>query len=272
MNLSLRLARNLFLALLTLLIISCTGKPSSELLVLKTTGVSQNQLDLTELGEGTEIRSAGLQLMENPVGLLELVNGDQSNDSVLIVAVHGYQSSGYEWVNGLKSLGENYGSLFFYRYDWDRCPDVIANELAAEINTIKSSKPYQKVVLFGHSYGGVVLTYVAAQLTQKNVEVHVIAAPLGGYPNLLDRCESLEYDKEQNIVYPKWANSIRVIQHRTVHEQDGAFRELETDPQVVDLPFYQVHELPPTMDGHRLGHNWSVTWVLDHYVGRPHRY
>jgi hypothetical protein len=31
-------------------------------------------------------------------------------------------------------------------------------------------------------------------------------------------------------------------------------------------------ELPPTMNGHRLGHNWSVSWVVDSYLGKAHRY
>ncbi|MCF6238601.1 MAG: alpha/beta hydrolase, partial [Candidatus Marinimicrobia bacterium] len=199
-------------------------------------------------------------------------DGVHHNDSVMVIAVHGYESMGYEWVTGLKNLATHYGSLFFYRYDWERCPDQVAASLAAQTIKIFRSGSYKKLVLFGHSYGGVVVTYAASDLANLDAEIHVIAAPLNGFPGLMDQCESLQYDADDKLVYPKWNRSIKVIQHRTVHAQDGAFRELAIDPQDIDLPFYLVQELPPTMDGHRLGHNWSVSWVLDQYVGKPHRY
>jgi len=234
-------------------------------------GEQVSSLDIRLLGEGTEIRAAGQQLMEQPLGVIELRNGEARNDSVLVMAVHGYDSRGYEWIIGLKNLANHYGSIFFFRYDWEQCPDQIAHDLATELKKIEKSGKYKKMVIFGHSYGGMVVTFAASELGKLKTDIHVIAAPLSGFPNLLDDCNNLSYDTGDKLKYPEWNKSVRLIQHRTVHAQDGAFRELASDPQEVDLPFYQSYELPPTMDGHRLGHNWSVTWVLDKHVGKPHR-
>ena len=229
-------------------------------------------IDVEAFGEGTEIRSAGNILMENPGGLLEITMVDQANDSVLVVAVHGYESQGYEWVTGLKNLVEHYGSVFFFRYDWKSCPDDIARDLVSDILKAKREGGYKRVVIFGHSYGGVVVTFAASQLEKENAEIHIIAAPLSGFPKLLDNCDNMKYGDEDKLIYATWNASVKVIQYKTVHAQDGAFRDLASDPQEINLPFYQVEELPPTMDGHRLGHNWSVTWVLDKHIGKPHRY
>ena len=243
----------------------------------QTSRTSQNvgdeviSFDIHVFGEGTEITTAGQHLMEQPLGVIELRDGEQRNDSVLVMAVHGYDSRGYEWIVGLKNLADHYGSVFFFRYDWDQCPDQIAANLAAEIKKIERHGKYKKLVIFGHSYGGMVVTYAASELGKLKADIHVIAAPLSGFPKLLDECDKLSYDSGDKLKYPEWNKSVRLIQHRTVHAQDGAFRELASDPQEVDLPFYQSQELPPTMDGHRLGHNWSVTWVLDKHVGKPHR-
>ncbi|MCF7923398.1 MAG: alpha/beta hydrolase family protein, partial [Candidatus Marinimicrobia bacterium] len=219
----------------------------------------------------TEIRSAGQQLMDLPLGIIELKNGALRNDSILVVAVDGYDSPGYEWITGLKNLAGYYGSVFFFRYDWEACPDQIAHVLASEIKQIEKSGDYKKLIIFGHSYGGMVVTFAASELGKLPTDIHVIAAPLSGFPNLLDECSNLSYDSGDKLKYPKWKESVHLIQHRTVHAQDGAFRDLASDPQDIDLPFYQIFELPPTMDGHRLGHNWSVTWVLDKHIGKPHR-
>lgn len=228
-------------------------------------------IDVQVFGEGTEITTAGHDLMELPLGVVELRDGEQTNDSVLVMAVHGYDSRGYEWITGLKNLANHYGSVFFFRYDWENCPDQISENLVSEIKKLEKLGNYDKIVIFGHSYGGMVVTYAAAGLGRLRADIHVIAAPLSGFPKLLDECDQLSYDVGDKLIYPEWNESVHLIQHRTVHAQDGAFRDLASDPQDVDLPFYQSFELPPTMDGHRLGHNWSVTWVLDKFVGKPHR-
>ncbi len=261
----------LIIATAFLMLVQCAGTPKKQVSKADAGNGSGITLDINDLGEGTEIMTAGQELMENALGMVELTNGDQRNDSVLVIAVHGYESKGYEWITGLKNFADYYGSLFFYRYDWEVCPDQVAGDLAAHVIALSQKGSYDKILLFGHSYGGVVLTFAASELGALSADLHVIAAPLSGFPSLMDACKSMSYDAGDKLKYPHWKKSIRVIQHKTVHAQDGAFRELAADPQEIDLPFYMIKHLPPTMDGHRLGHNWSVTWVLDQHIGKPHR-
>lgn len=251
----------------------CAGNAAQSSPAQKLAASQKDQLDITQLGVGTDINAAGSLLMDLPSGLNEIDMDPNGNDSVLVIAVHGYESQGYEWVMGLKGLVDRFGSAWFYRYDWEKCPDLIAADLAERVNQKTKAGDFDRVIIFGHSYGGVVLAFAASQLSHKiPTEVHLIAAPLSGFPKLLDHCNSLSYDKGDKLLYPTWDSKIQVIQHKTVHAQDGAFRDLASDPQDIDLPFAQIEELPSTMDGHRLGHNWSVTWVLDRYLGRPHRH
>ncbi len=260
-----------FLSILTLLV-ACAGTGSES--ASRKSGVENQyiQIDVELFGEGTEIRNAGNLLMDNPEGLVQISKAGEANDSVLVAVVHGYESQGYEWITGLKNLVDHYGSVFFFRFDWTRCPDEIALDLVSEILATQKTGGFGKIILFGHSYGGMVVTLAASQLGKQNAEIHVIAAPLSGFPKLLDDCGNMKYDDNDKLNYPRWDQSVQVIQYKTVHAQDGAFRELASDPQDIDLPFYLVEELPPTMDGHRLGHNWSVTWVLDKHIGKPHRF
>lgn len=258
--------------LLTLFVLSCSGSKPSPASMPGEESQYGAGFDISLLGEGTEIKAAGLQLMELAEGMHVLHKNGSVNDSVLIVLVHGYQSGGYEWVSAAKGLVEEFGAAHFFRYDWEICPDVLGEKLADEVRSLARGKQYERVVLFGHSYGGMVLTYTASALGKMDAELHVIAAPLSGFPRLLDACNSLVYDEMDRLTYPEWHEQVQVIQHKTVHAQDGAFRELATDPQDLQLGFSEIIQLPPTMDGHRLGHNWSVTWVIDSFLGRPHRH
>jgi pimeloyl-ACP methyl ester carboxylesterase len=233
---------------------------------------SSISVDVNDLGDGTEIKTAGLELMDLPYGLNLLHSGSKGNDSVLVVLVHGYQSAGYEWVMAAKGLTGYFGSSYFYRYNWDDCPDELGIQLADQLKSLQRSKRYDRILVFAHSYGGVVATFAAGHLGRIDAEINVIAAPLSGFPHLMDQCETLVYDKMDKLTYPEWEDQLKLIQHKTVHAQDGAFRDLASDPQDVKLAFEKVIELPPTMDGHRLGHNWSVTWVVDSYLGRPHKH
>lgn len=261
----------LALLLLSLLLLQCAGNPKS---AENQNGAVLGQrplLNISELGDGLAIKTAGMTLMNLPMGLNRISGDLDQNDSVLVIVVHGYQSQGYEWVEGIRGLVKHFGSVYLYRYNWEKCPDLLAENLAQRVKDLQKSGSYDRVLIFGHSYGGVVLTFAAAQLGRTAAELHVIAAPLSGFPSLFDHCESLSYDGQDKLKYKPWSPDVRVIQHKTVHSQDGAFRDLAVDPQAIQLPFASIDELPPTMDGHRLGHNWSVTWVIDRYLGRFHR-
>ena len=52
-------------------------------------------------------------------------------------------------------------------------------------------------------------------------------------------------------------------QWRTVQASDGAFKDLDTDPQLLELPALTVEQLPAEWEGGRLGHNRSITYVAE---------
>ena len=58
----------------------------------------------------------------------------------------------------------------------------------------------------------------------------------------------------ENVTYHEW---------RTIQALDGAFKDMPTDPQIVDIEGSRVTRLPETYRGRRLGHNWSISWVAD---------
>ncbi|MAD61719.1 MAG: triacylglycerol lipase, partial [Myxococcales bacterium] len=48
-------------------------------------------------------------------------------------------------------------------------------------------------------------------------------------------------------------------------ELDGAFTGMKYNPQLVDW-HGKVTQLPEKYKGHRLGHNWSISWVIDEII------
>ncbi|MEE9572960.1 MAG: hypothetical protein V3W20_07930, partial [Candidatus Neomarinimicrobiota bacterium] len=66
--------------------------------------------------------------------------------------------------------------------------------------------------------------------------------------------------------YPSWETNITHHQWRTQKQQDGAFRDLDYDPQEINFDNSLIFLLPETINGQRLGHNWSVTWVINNYL------
>lgn len=224
-------------------------------------------LSINEIPSGIEIKQSGKRLINKPFGLIQLINDQINNDSTLIIAVHGYKSEGYEWVHFLNQFSKHYSNLYFYRYDWNNCPDEIGVELARTIDSLLNKhNDISNVEIFGHSFGGLVITYAAADIESgKEIRINTIASPLAGYPRIMDDCD-LQYTDENELQYANWNSNISHHQWRTQKEQDGAFRDMSYDPQDILINNSTVTELPDSMDGHRLGHNWSVSWVTDYLL------
>ena len=230
-----------------------------------------SQLWVNDLPLGADIKKSGETLISQPEGFVRILDGHDQPMNQLIVGVHGYKSEGYEWVAPMVELARNNGLTYFYRWNWEQCPEEAGKRLADGINYLYTLYPeVEEIVIFAHSYGGVIATMAASEIdVPVSVVIHTIASPLAGYPRLMDNCD-LTYDDQGKIKYPSLPDNVYHFQWRTQKEQDGAYRMLDYDPQDIDLPGSNVTRLPASMDGHRLGHNWSVTWVIDTYLGIPH--
>ena len=226
------------------------------------------ELPVSKLPAGEQVFESGKVLVGQPPGFTRIANPAAADRSQIHIAVHGYATRGYEWVVPVTNLSAEHALTFFWRYDWEECPHVSGRELAEAVIRLANDYPSaEKVIIMGHSLGGMVVTFCASQL-QLNipVEIHTIAAPLAGVSRLLDHC-NLDSDKDGIPVYPELEGTVSHIQWRTVHSQDNAFNKYDVDPQKIDLPGSKAIQLPSTMNGHRLGHNWSVTWVIREYLG-----
>ena len=50
---------------------------------------------------------------------------------------------------------------------------------------------------------------------------------------------------------------------RTLKKIDGIFKNLNFDPQNIEILGSNVKRLPETYKNNKLGHNWSLSWVAD---------
>ena len=207
---------------------------------------------------GDEVKKSGKTIQGLPLGLNEIYYNSSTVDTV-IVAVHGYGSLGYEWVYPLKQMTESKKQTFYYRWNWNLCPKIATEKLLSELkNLLKKCPTIKHLIVFGHSYGGI----IAANLIDDHlgsVEIHSVAAPLSGYPKFKKKCPDWPDYKKMKLI-----NSF--TQWRTKHKQDGAFKSLAIDPQRVSVHESSVVQLPDSLNGRRLGHNRSISYVVNEYL------
>ena len=180
-----------------------------------------------------------------------------SAESTLLIGIHGSNSEGYEWVYPLKTLNNDTNVVSFFRWDDGSCPDPSIDTLLSSIKTRLDQSPnLNKVILIGHSYGGLLVT-ILSEVWDIDVPLHIhsVAGPLKGMGTLSSECN---YQPPSSL-----GAGIDLHQWRTVQELDGAFNNLDYDPQVVDIKNSNVTRLPKTYKGNKLGHNWSISWVAD---------
>ena len=249
--------KKFLLSIIIILVSSCTSNSFDK----------NNFIHISDLPAGEFVKESGKKLITQPYGFTKIIADSAQIDSTLLIAVHGYDSRGYEWITSLTILAEKYNNTYFYRYDWEKCPDILAQNLNDSLAIfLNQYSNFNKIVIFGHSYGGMVVTYLAGNLKLEiPVEIHTIAAPLVGYPRIMAKCELL-YNDRNNLAYQSWGTNISHRQWRTQKHQDGAFRDLDYDPQDINFENGKIILLPETMNGQRLGHNWSITWVIDNYL------
>ena len=239
-------------------------------ILLATPACSQTQdlksVSLSQL-KPEDSKGSGALLMRLVDGLHPLTSSlkDRQSDRPRFVMVHGYRSRGYEWVYATTRLAE-YGEVYFYRWDWNQCPDQGGVGLLAMIDKLAQRDPQRPIEVWGHSYGGVIAAVAASRYQNlAPLSAHIIAAPVAGHPKLEGACSPSIKMLTQTLYSDDMSakeHRFKVHQWRTQHHLDGAFKNLKIDPQVVSWRG-EVTRLPPHYRGRRLGHNWSISWVTD---------
>jgi pimeloyl-ACP methyl ester carboxylesterase len=217
---------------------------------------STSHIQLKDFIDDVSVQKLGQGLIDLPYGLNALESGLSESEEVLI-AVHGSRSQGYEWVYPLKSIDSLKKEMYFYRWPDQGCFEEPAEKLIKDISNILLENPsLNKVILIGHSYGGILVSDVLKKWANKiPVEAHIIASPLAGSDLLINSCN---YSPIKKIK----ANSA-LFEWRTQHQLDSAFKDISPNPQDIPISGSSITILPDTYKGNRLGHNWSISWVAD---------
>jgi len=201
----------------------------------------------------------GERLMNLQYGLHPLEEAN-NEEKILLIGVHGAQSRGYEWVYPLTSLDNNKTLTHFYRWDDNTCYQPSAVKLNAAIKSlVKERVNIKKIVILGHSYGGILLTWFLENWSHHlPIEIHTVASPLAGMESINYACN---YKTPKTII-----NNVRSVQWRTKKDFDNVFKNLVYDPQIINLTSHEVQNLPTQYKGKRLGHNWSISYVADKII------
>lgn len=217
---------------------------------------STSHIQLKDFIDDVSVQKLGQGLIDLPYGLNALESGLSESEEILI-AVHGSRSQGYEWVYPLKSIDSLKKEMYFYRWPDQGCFEEPAEKLIKDISNILLENPsLNKVILIGHSYGGILVSDVLKKWANKiPVEAHIIASPLAGSDLLINSCNYYPIKKIK-------ANSA-LFEWRTQHQLDSAFKDISPNPQDIPISGSSITILPDTYKGNRLGHNWSISWVAD---------
>ena len=185
---------------------------------------------------------------------LHFLEKERDFQNTLLIAIHGRATEGYEWVYPLINLDKKNNRISFYRWNTIGCPNEAIRKISLEIDRLKER--YKKIVLVGHSYGGLVVSKILTDDFNSKVEGHFVAAPLKGNFLIRTFCGYTPPRKinENNLGF-NWM---------TIKELDGEFRNLKSDPQLLEIEGVVAKRLPEEYNGNRLGHNWSISWLTDH--------
>lgn len=203
-----------------------------------------------------DVFESGKGLMSLGYGLHPLEEVSQSQKTLLI-GVHGSASRGYEWVYPLQILDNPEALTSFFRWNDKNCPGPSYSRLKSSIDSMLETNPsLTEVVIIGHSYGALLVSMFLSEWTNDApLSVHTIAGPLAGIASINSLCS---YSPPSSI-----NKDVEFYEWRTIKELDVAFKNLDSDPQVINLPGSNVKRLPETYNGRRLGHNWSISWVAE---------
>ena len=210
-----------------------------------------------------DVLNSGRELMELNYGLHHLEDFS-SDQSILFVGVHGANSEGYEWIYPFITIDSDANLTSFFRYNDGFCPNSAYLKLHAEIdNILNKNQNIKEVIIMGHSYGAMVVSMFSDKwISNIPMSIHTVAGPLTGSISTSIRSSLFKnictYNPPKTLM-----NNVNFFQWRTIKELDGAFQNLEYDPQIIELHGSKIVRLPETYNNRRLGHNWSLSWVAD---------
>jgi len=216
----------------------------------------QKVASLNNFATDDDVFKSGKSLIALSYGLHDLEQATLDQQTLLI-GVHGSNSRGYEWVYPLATLNNEANLVSFFRWNDGACPGPSITILHALIDAKFEENPnFEKVVLLGHSYGGLLVAVLSDKWDKEiMLEAHSIASPLKGMGSLNNACDyQIPSSISPDTIFYEW---------RTIKELDGAFKDLDFDPQEVEIENSRVIRLPETYKGNKLGHNWSISWVAD---------
>ena len=206
-------------------------------------------LNLYDLDYETEFLESGKRLMNLDFGIHDLESNQEAK--AIIIAIHGGDSRGFEWIYPLQIIDNELTKTYFFRWDTTKCPQKTIPNLLKEILAMKD---IEKITVLGHSYGGIVSSLLLNEIDAIETEIHVIAAPLAS-SDLKKYCGYIHpTTKNNNVSYYQW---------RTIKKLDNAFSSFDYDPQLINFKESSVVRLPSQFRGKRLGHLWSISWVAE---------
>ena len=199
-------------------------------------------------------------------GLHEITGFKQNDSTVGIILVHGFypsdwRSKGFEWAEPIKNFSKAGLPMWLYRYDWNQCPSITAMQINSDLATLlEKNKHLESLIIIGHSFGGLIVTLFSESWENTfPINAHAIASGLA--KSKFDRkylnCENPKkpkYDISKYVEYKQW---------RTIKDQDGIFKRLNNDPQVVTFINGKTTLLPKRWKSTRVGHNFSILVVSD---------
>ena len=203
-------------------------------------------------------------LINRPNGIHDLKGYTPKDSSIGIVLVHGFYpnnwpTKGFEWAEALKNMTVTQYPIWWFKNEWNDCPEQNSKILDIALDSLKSSiESLELFYVIGHSSGGLIVADLAERWDSDfNISVHSIASGLNLYRDRLKSCEvkgKEEYVFGENVDYIQW---------RTAKEVDGIFKNFDYDPQEVTLKNGNFVLLPKEWNGKRLGHNLSIQLVTE---------
>lgn len=193
-----------------------------------------------------EASKVGKCLISLPLGM-NLIEKTFDFSNHILIGVHGFGSSGGEWITPFLTLNRDDLDIFFFRWEvrnnYNKAQESFITDLETVINRRKSSNP--SITIIGHSCGGVLIASLLNKLNYSNqVNIHLVASPLRGM-GLFTVCKA---KNQQNF-----SDGIKLTQWRTHQRTDEIFSIFPLNPQVAKLGG-DVIQLPRSMEGKRIGH------------------